>query len=241
MADRAKYVVVRELLGERIRELDAGTQIPTETALCEQYGVSRITLRRAVDGLIRKGLLIREQGKGTFVADPPVPERVRETFANRVWGFYRQQTLSGNQVDTTVLRNSICQYAPAATVLEQPAGSDLIRLDRVRRVNGAIQQYSTTWLDAASYPRVLVHDFTEGSLFEFLEQAYQVRLTRNDLLVKLVEAPADVARALEAAVGETLLSLDSTVYAQEDKPVAFGITYIAPEHSEILISLRDSG
>jgi GntR family transcriptional regulator len=241
MAERAKYVVVRDLLAERVRLLQPGDQLPSEGALCDEYGVSRITLRRAVEELIANGLLVRVQGRGTFVTAPPNPEIFREAFANRVRGFYRQQTAAGNRVETRVLRNSICQDATAAAQLSLPAAADLIQLDRVRLVNGVLQQVSTTWLEAARYPRVLVHDFSAGSLYEFLEETYGVRLARNDLVVKVGLATAELAENLRTEEGHPLLAMSSSVYAADDQPIAFGITHFAPENSEILISLRDSG
>lgn len=237
----AKYVVVRERLADRIGKLDAGDQLPSEAALCDEYGVSRITLRRAVEDLIGEGLLVREQGRGTFVTEPSPPEMVRETFANRVIGFYRQQSMAGNHVDTIVQGNVICQNPQVARRLGCPPPTDLIQLDRLRRVNGVIQQRSTTWLKASDYARVLIHDFSAGSLYEFLEQSYGVHLSRNDLLVKITLATDDVAHALHTVPGEPLLTMNSTVFDPSDKPVAYGITYFAPTSGEIVISLQDFG
>lgn len=237
----AKYVIVHQRLANRIGKLEPGDRLPPEGALCAEYGVSRITLRRAVDDLISEGLLVREQGRGTFVTEPDPPQMFRETFANRVTGFYRQQTLAGNRVDTVVQGNLICQSPEIAPHLECPPATDLIQLDRVRRVNGVIQQRSTTWMKASDYPRVLVHDFSLGSLYEFLERDYGVHLSRNDLLVKVTLATDEVARALNTTPGEPLLTMNSTVFDAGDDPVAFGITHFAPSSGEILISLRDLG
>ncbi len=70
-----KYHKTRELLLEKIRtgEWKVGDEIPSEQDLCSTYNVSRGTLRRAVDALVRQGLLTRIQGKSTFVAKPKIP------------------------------------------------------------------------------------------------------------------------------------------------------------------------
>ena len=70
LSGTSKYVAVREHLLSRIVQMEAGTRLPPEPVLCEEYGVSRITLRHAVDGLIADGHLVREQGRGTFVTEP---------------------------------------------------------------------------------------------------------------------------------------------------------------------------
>ena len=64
-----KYLSVREHLRRRVTALPEHTLLPPEPVLCAEYGVSRITLRRAVDGLVADGHLVREQGRGTYV-DP---------------------------------------------------------------------------------------------------------------------------------------------------------------------------
>ncbi len=236
----AKYVVVRERLADRIGTLAPGDQLPPESALCDEYGVSRITLRRAVEDLVDEGRLVREQGRGTFVTEPAPPHMFRETFANRVIGFYRQQKLAGNRVDTLVQGNVITRDADIARHLDAPPQADLIQLDRIRRVNGELQQRSTTWLLAAGYPRVLMHDFSNGSLYEFLERTYDVHLARNDLLVRITLATDEVARTLHTAPGEPLLTMSSAVFDAADRPVAYGVTQFAPSSGEIVISLRDN-
>lgn len=241
MGERAKYRVVRDLLAERVGQLQPRTQLPTEAVLCQEYGVSRITVRRAVDDLIALGLLVREQGRGTFVTEPAPPDQFREAFANRVRGYYRQQTEAGHLVTTRVLANAVSRDPNAAESLHLAGSADLIRLDRVRLVNGLVQQHSTTWLEAAAYPRVLAHDFSSGSLYEFLEANYAVVLTGNDLVVRVALSEAEVADAFGIEPGIPVLAMASTVFAGVDTPVAYGITHFMPGNSEITISLRDTG
>lgn len=68
-----KYIAVRDNLRARIDSMEANEQLPPEIELCKQYNVSRITLRHAVDNLITEGLLVREQGRGTFRASSIIP------------------------------------------------------------------------------------------------------------------------------------------------------------------------
>lgn len=238
---KIKYVAVREALVERLREASPGDRLPSESELCAEYKVSRITIRRAVEDLMQEGLLVREQGRGTFVTDPAAHSKFRESFADRVTGFYRQQTAAGRTVTTRVTGNTVVRDEAAATELGVNPGSDLIRLDRIRYVNGTLQQFSTTWLEAARFPRLLAHDFTTGSLYEFLEATYGTYLARNDLLVHLSRAEGEVAQALGLHVGEPILAMASTVFESDDDAVAFGLTSFTPRNSEISIVLRDIG
>lgn len=236
---RSKYEIVRDHLRERIAGLAPGDQLPPEPALCEEYAVSRITVRRAVDDLIRDGLLVREQGRGTFVVEPVLTQQVRETFADKVTGFYRQQVEEGREVTTEVLGNQIVKDPTAAAALGTDPDAELIALERLRYVNGFLHQHVVTFLSAARFPRILVHDFSSGSLFDFLELTYGVSLTRNDLLVRLEQGEGRIGDLLGTAGGETYLAIESTVFS-DDQPVAFGIARHTPRNSEIAISLRNA-
>src|SRR5438046_480421 len=77
-----KYYKLKEIIREEYSAWDPGEPIPSEAELCQMHGVSRTTVRKALDDLTNEGLLYRIQGKGTFVAAP----RVRERFVLVVFG-----------------------------------------------------------------------------------------------------------------------------------------------------------
>ncbi|MFT3942551.1 MAG: GntR family transcriptional regulator [Ancrocorticia sp.] len=236
-----KYVVVRDALVRRVRGASPGDQLPTEPELCAEFGISRITLRRAVEELIDEGLLVREQGRGTFVTDPKRAGVFTESFANRVIGFYRQQLEAGRTVTSRVLANRVTVNPEAADILGKRESTELVELTRIRYVNGILQQCSTTWLPRKRFPGVLKHDFSEGSLYEFIEQHYGVDLIRNDLVVQLARADQDVSLALGIPEREPIMAMTSTVFETGDVPIAHGITSFTPRNSQISISLRDLG
>ena len=101
-----KYIEVRDNLRQRAQAMYSGEQLPPEPELCDQYGVSRITLRHAVDDLIQDGLLVREQGRGTF-RTAKQGESQHEVISDHIRGFFRQQADLGNTVDTKVLDNAV--------------------------------------------------------------------------------------------------------------------------------------
>ena len=89
--------------------------LPPEPTLCAEYNVSRITLRRAVDGLVADGHLVREQGRGTYVTRPAIRHEYRESFVHRIAGFNSVMTETGAQVGTTVLGPAVANAIHAAT------------------------------------------------------------------------------------------------------------------------------
>src|SRR3954452_2094242 len=130
-----KYLSVREHLRRRVAALPEHTILPPEPVLCAEYGVSRITLRRAVDGLVADGHLVREQGRGTYVTRPAIRHEYRESFVHRIAGFNSVMTEQGAQVGTTVLTQRIIPAPVAvATELTLAVADEVIELVRLRSV-----------------------------------------------------------------------------------------------------------
>lgn len=142
-----KYIAVRDNLRQRAQAMYSGEQLPPEPELCDQYGVSRITLRHAVDDLIQDGLLVREQGRGTF-RTAKQGESQHEVISDHIRGFFRQQADLGNTVDTKVLDNAVVRNAKAAQRLGLPDDADLVRLERLRYVDDKLKQHVITFLSA---------------------------------------------------------------------------------------------
>ncbi|WP_347038338.1 GntR family transcriptional regulator [Glutamicibacter halophytocola] len=221
----------------RISDMSPGDKLPAEPELCKEYDVSRITIRRAVDDLIQDGHLVRKQGRGTFVTEPSYIQRVRETFADHVTGFYRQQTALGREVSTVVLGNRLTRNATAAAALGLNPADELVELVRLRYVNGALHQHLVTYMPADRFSGLTRIDFSHGSLFEHLEVEYGIKLIRNDLLVRIERARGEIASALEVAEDTPVLAIDSTVYDNSGQAIQFGVACHTPANSEISITV----
>jgi len=235
----SKYVAVREHLLSRIRELDVGSRLPAEPVLCDEYSVSRITLRHAVDGLIADGHLVREHGRGTFVTEPQYGLRYRERFADEVKGFFAQQTSEGFTVTTRVLqqRVTLAGVVAGAQLGINPA-DHVVELTRLRFVNNTLHHFVVTYLPHSKFPDTAQIDFTDGSLFGYLTANHGVSLVRNDLLVSVEAAPDRVADALGVDSGEKLLKVASTVFGPDDQAIAYGTSHFTPQNSEISFSFH---
>jgi GntR family transcriptional regulator len=94
-----------------------------------------------------------------------------------------------------------------------------------------------TYLSAAKYPKVLTQDFSKGSLFDFLSHTYDVRLARNDILVRIDHVSGDLAQYLNVVQGEAVLTMDSTVFDDSGTPIAYGIAHLTPKNGEVYFSV----
>jgi GntR family transcriptional regulator len=234
LASGPKYLAVREHLRRRVASLPEQTLLPPEPVLCAEYGVSRITLRRAVDGLVADGHLVREQGRGTYVTRPAVRQEYRESFVHRIAGFNSVMTEQGAQVGTRVLTQRVVE-PPAAVAgeLALDRSDAVIELVRLRTLDGAPNHVAHSFLSASRYPRAAEADFTEGSLYEFLRREYDADLAHARVVVDVGTAATEEADVLRVVVGSPLLVVRTTVRDSEERPLVHSFSRLRPDVSQV--------
>lgn len=226
-----KYVTVENRLRSRLRGMTVGEQLPSEAELCEEYEVSRITIRRAIDDIIRDGQVVRSQGKGTFKAETTVG--AQEVINSQIKGFYRQQVDQGHQVRTRVLTSEVIHDPGITHMLGIDPNFGIIRLERLRYVDEHLQQHVETFVSLERFPEVLQQDFSNGSLYEFLQQQYSVVLERDEVVVRVEPLEGRVSRYFGVEAGSPVLAMDSTVYGPDNRVICYGEALHPPNYSEI--------
>ncbi|HSF63113.1 MAG TPA: GntR family transcriptional regulator [Paracoccaceae bacterium] len=189
-------------------EWPAGTVLPGEMRLAEQHGVSRVTVRRALDVLAHEGLIDRRAGSGTVVTGAVPQATIAADFATLM-----PQLVQMGQATTARLLSYgyIAAPAPIASALRLPAGGRVQRAVRVRQMEGAPFSYLVTHV-----PETIAQNFSETDLavmplFRLLERAgVQVDHASQSMSASL--ATPEVAQALDVAVGAALISLTRVVF-----------------------------
>ena len=241
MADGVpKYIAVRDNLRARIDAMEPNEQLPPEVELCRQYNVSRITLRHAVDNLITEGLLIREQGRGTFRAPAIIRSQNQEVISDRAQGFYEQKYSSDAVICMKVLENDVVHDEDAAARLGLNSNDELICLKRLRYVDGVLSRYSVLYLSASRFPKVLTHDFSDESLADFLLNAYAVKLVENDVTVHVEKLCDSLSVLLDVEPGTAVITAHSTVKDKFGSIIAFGAAIYTPNSGEITFHLHSN-
>jgi GntR family transcriptional regulator len=190
-----KYQLLAKLLAKRIddHEFEAGEKIPSEGELCDEYGVSRVTVRQAVGALTRRGLLKREQGKGTYV----LPQRLRRDIS-RIYSFTTDMIALGMEPSSEVLElaeRTADEDTAAALELKEP-GATVTVVKRLRMANGSPLLLETTMVPSALCPGLVDMDLAKGSLYQILQKEY--RLTPKSAIetYESIVLPAATARLL---------------------------------------------
>ncbi len=235
-----KYIAVRDNLRARIDSMEANEQLPPEIELCKQYNVSRITLRHAVDNLITEGLLVREQGRGTFRASSIIPSYSQEVISDRAQGFYEQTYSNDAKIRIKVIENDVIHDEDAAARLGLDPVDELICLKRLRYVDDVLSRYSVLYLPASRFPKILTHDFSDESLSDFLLKAYAVQLVENEVSVHIENLCDRLAAVLNLEVGTPAITAYSTVKDKFGTIIAFGASVYAPNSGEIRFYLHSN-
>ena len=215
---RPLYDQIKVLLTQRLisGEWRPGDMIPSEIDLAGRYKVSQGTVRKAIDSLAGENILIRRQGKGTFVAT-----HNEEGIKLR---FLRLTAANGQK---EVLQNELisCNKAKAdahfAKILELKASAALIEVKRLLTFSGRPLIYDHVVIPAAPFKGLNSTRIEEnqGSLYSMYETEYGIRMIRAEERLTAVAANAEVAEALGLKLGAPLLSIERVSYTYGDKPM----------------------
>jgi GntR family transcriptional regulator len=162
------YVQIREKLRSELSQMEAGEPIPAEAELEKEFRVSRITVRRAIEDLVAEGLLVRQQGRGTFVQRPKLTHELGSITS------WTDQLRTLGFVPKTSHRKIHREIPPAyvAEALCLAAEEEVFRIQRVRLANREPISYMINYLPVRLVPGFVEHKFTQESLYEVLEHEY---------------------------------------------------------------------
>lgn len=212
------YRQLEEIMKQRITNQDwvAGTRIPTETELIEEFGVSRTTVREAVDQLVQEGLLDKLQGRGTFVRRQPL-----EVPLGPLTGFAEEVLERGQIPSATLLSTELSRdFFYEAHQLKVPHGEAVLRIERVRLADGEPIALERTFWPRAVGELLLEEDLNRAQFYPILER-HGVYLVEADEKILAANASEEEVRILGVEPGEALLEMRRVSYGEDGRPVEF--------------------
>lgn len=194
-----RYYQVESDLRQRIEsgEWQAGAQIPTEAQLCSLYGTSRVTIRQALSKLVSEGLLLREQGRGTYVREQRITAggRTLTSFTEEVAKLGRKP---GSRVLS--LKAEPCP-GEVARQLQIEEGSAVVTVRRLRLSDGHPLAIQTAYLPSRRFPGLETFDLADRSLYATLAEVFDVHPTEAEETFEVGPILGNEARLLEVRAG----------------------------------------
>ncbi len=221
------YFQVAQHLEQAIEsgEIPNGTLFDNEVALADQMGLSRPTMRRALQHLVDKGLIVRRRGIGTRVIQPKVRRPLELT------SLYDDLVRSGQEPTTEVMKLS-AQPADEelAQVLQVSPGDEILRLVRLRRARGNPIAKMTNYLPASVGP-ITADSLARHGLYELM-RARGIQLHAATQTVGARTATAAEARDLDEPKNSAVLTMQRVTYDDHGKVVEYGThIYAASRYS----------
>ncbi|MDP2134201.1 MAG: GntR family transcriptional regulator [Sulfuritalea sp.] len=209
---------MKSLLLQRLEsgEWRPGEAIPSESELAIRFNVSQGTVRKAIDEMAAENLLLRRQGKGTFVASHDDPRAF--------FRFLRLVPLAGGieQAQSVPLECWRAKSGPeVARMLELNIGDPINIVRRLLKFSGKPVVVDEIYLPGSIFGTVtldMLRDY-QGSLYSFFEHQFGVRMIRAEERLRAVPADRASAELLKVAEGSPLLSVERVSFSYADKPV----------------------
>jgi len=211
----------RQIRGLITRSLESGEWgpgdvIPSESELAVRFGVSQGTVRKAIDEMAAENLLVRRQGKGTFVATHNDPR-----------SFFRFLRIAANDGPLQQLKSIPLECwrakagADVARTLAIETGAPIIIVRRLLRFGNEPAVFDEIYLPGELFPDLTLDILKSGemSLYSLFETRYGVRMIRADERLRAVSADRVSAELLQVAEGNPLLLVERITFTYGDKPV----------------------
>ncbi|MDQ4035928.1 MAG: GntR family transcriptional regulator [Chloroflexota bacterium] len=227
-ADVPRYRAIEQALRVRVAVLRPGDAMPSDSELCAEFGVSRMTARNAMHRLADEGLILRLPGRGSYVAEPPAHRR-----ADRLMSFSSEMRRRGRVPSSIIVAREIRPAGRAAALDLRIRETDpIVFLQRVRCADGHAIAIETTRLVGPLSVAVMAADLRHDSLHATLAAAGW-GLRKGTATVTAASASGEDARWLEVATGDPMLVERRVIVDGQGRPLEATETRYAAERYAI--------
>lgn len=223
------YKSVKRHITEALRQgkWKRGRKIASEGQLAARYQVSIGTIRRAVGELVAENILVREQGRGTFVVSH-TPDYMLNTF-------FRIVNRQGHKELPTIRTLSMTRARAdreTARCLQLKPRAYVFEVETLLSIQGKPTIFDRMRLPAALFPDMTEHVFSgrDGTVYGLFQRRFGITVVKMEEFVTAVAAGEHEARLLGVAPGQALLRVNRTAFTYKDEPVDWRVRLINSAH-----------
>lgn len=235
------YIQLKDILEEKIssNEWKAGTLIPSEKELQEEFDVSRITVRQAVKELTDMGLVYKKQGVGTYVSIPKMSHDLP-----RLTSFTSDVSMKGLDPESLILVNKKMQAEDIAAELGLDRDTEFIYLKRLRMINGEAVGVHECFLNTNALTQETIEKIekmrSKDSLYRILNDDTSHTIKYADETLESALADRDTRTVLGIDQNIPVLVLERVSYTTEDTPVEYVKMFYRADKYKYSIRLQNS-
>jgi GntR family transcriptional regulator len=221
MVEVPLYGKVEEVLASEIGrgDLQPGDRLPSEEELLARFGVSRITVRRAIQNLIQRGVLEIRRGLGTFVLAPKISQEL-----TKLTGFVEDMDIHGRKASARVVsKGAVAANETVAHHLGINKGTRVMRIERVRLADSVPMSFDETYLPLDIGKKIVRNDLRVKPIFTLLEEKYGFSLVEAEYRLEAAAASAQVAEALAVPEGSPIFRIERTSFTRGGQPIDYEI------------------
>ncbi len=232
------YYQLKVLMKDRFEsgEWHTGVKIPSEKELADFYTTSVTTVRQAVSLLVNEGLLIRKQGKGTFVATRKI-QRGPKTLMS----FTEEMRQKGLEVSSKILRAGRAKpNSWIRKILELPEDGEIFFIQRLRYANDQAIGLQSSYIVLNTFEDLNIDEF-EDSIYRLLEKKYGIKIASAEDDYSAVLLDSNTERLLGLHYPAVAFAVKRIAYSDLGKPVEYTESYMKADRYSISVSLEREG
>lgn len=220
-------------LRHRIRsgELKAGSQLPSEPELGVMYGVSRITVRRAIDVLLKGELVVRARGRGTFVATRTLRHDLTG-LSGIMDSIQPAEALPTNRIVTC----NFITAEPDLAALFGPNHAHLLHVRRIYELKGEPFGVADVYIPCST--ELSVGEIDQLSAYGILERHFGLTITRASMTIKASASSSTVAKLLNLDTKATVLGFRRVSYSEDEVPRECTLFWVRPDRYEFSLTVN---
>lgn len=216
------YFQVKEDVVQKIKNkvYQVDEQLPPETKLMEMYNVSRTTVRKAVDELVKEGYLEVRRGVGTFIRKP----KLNLWDLAELRSFDEEVSRQGLKAKTEVLGLEKIHKNKKLNEIFGDEYDQYYQLERLRYVEEEQSVLVSTYLPAKLVPGIEKFDFSEVSLFDVLQENYQMRINYAEKTFRPIHVNEEDASKLKIKKHTAIQLVETITFDHLDRPVEYSVS-----------------